>query len=776
VQGSYNTKADGIIHCERQFLFKEWIHWKSWHKTQPIHHIRRYFGIKIGIYFAFLGHITTWLLYASILGAAVMVYGISTLTTNRNPVAADVCGVPYAKYVNTSQGLVPPNSTTLYMCPLCDINCDFWYYQTACLSSRFSLLFDNGGTVFFAAFMSLWAVLFLEFWKRKQYRLQHEWDVLEYELVEETPRAQFLREIKKQIRRDPLTNEEIIPRRLLRYNHVFERYDIVQPQGRFVAKLIAAFSGLLLVAVVVLGIVFAVLIYRAAIALILYLPLSTIAGSYTGTGTNLFVLVTAALIQLVMIMIMNVIYKIIAVWLNNWELHRTQSEFEDSLVWKLYIFQFVNYYTSIFYIAFFKGNIVGYPGKYNRIGIIRLEECSTYGCFLELTIQLVIILCGKQILYQAIELGVPILKWFLARVKNFIRGKEDKDPVYARWERDYDLSAQPKFGLLPEYLELAVQYGFVTLFVAAFPLAPLFAFLNNVIEVRLDAYKYVVASRRAVPKRAEDIGAWYGILDVVSKLAVVTNACLIAFTSDFIPQLVYKHSSFSPESCARYNWPSCSVGQEFVGLGGFLDFRLQEFSIESIFDEIRGCSLKDPGCRGQQVVPRIDVYSLRAVRQDPGREEVEELPYLFLPFLNVTCLSDRLSNETLQRIAGMKDIPMDFELSYSDITPEVADIPDVYQNAVYCVNSATKCSFRGYGNTGPGGRIPYENSLVIIGRLAFILAFEHVIFVLVAVIAIIIPDIPKRVKDEIRREKILAQTAKVTIMQKDGPSSGTLHH
>ena len=44
------------------------------------------------------------------------------------------------------------------------------------------------------------------------------------------------------------------------------------------------------------------------------------------------------------------------VLLVNWlELHRTQSEFEDSLVWKLYIFQFVNYYTSIFYIAFFKG-------------------------------------------------------------------------------------------------------------------------------------------------------------------------------------------------------------------------------------------------------------------------------------------------------------------------------------------------------------------------------------------------------------------------------------
>ena len=37
------------------------------------------------------------------------------------------------------------------------------------------------------------------------------------------------------------------------------------------------------------------------------------------------------------------------------ELHRTTTEYEDSLITKLYIFQFVNFYASIFYIAFFRG-------------------------------------------------------------------------------------------------------------------------------------------------------------------------------------------------------------------------------------------------------------------------------------------------------------------------------------------------------------------------------------------------------------------------------------
>lgn len=54
-------------------------------------------------------------------------------------------------------------------------------------------------------------------------------------------------------------------------------------------------------------------------------------------------------------------------YLTELELLRTQTEFEDSLTLKIYLFQFVNYYTSIFYIAFLKGKFVGYPSKYNRL-------------------------------------------------------------------------------------------------------------------------------------------------------------------------------------------------------------------------------------------------------------------------------------------------------------------------------------------------------------------------------------------------------------------------
>ena len=63
-----------------------------------------------------------------------------------------------------------------------------------------------------------------------------------------------------------------------------------------------------------------------------------------------------------------------------------------------------------------------------------------------------------------------------------------------QWERDYALVKNDELGLFNEYLEMVIQFGFVTLFVAAFPLAPFFALLNNVIEIRLDANKFTCRS------------------------------------------------------------------------------------------------------------------------------------------------------------------------------------------------------------------------------------------------------------------------------------------
>lgn len=76
---------------------------------------------------------------------------------------------------------------------------------------------------------------------------------------------------------------------------------------------------------------------------------------------------------------------------------------------------------------------------------------------------------------------------------------------------------------MPPHLSAVLQFGFITIFVAAFPLAPLFALLNNWVEIRLDAHKFACEYRRPVAERAQNIGVWFNILEALSHLSVIAN-------------------------------------------------------------------------------------------------------------------------------------------------------------------------------------------------------------------------------------------------------------
>ena len=54
-------------------------------------------------------------------------------------------------------------------------------------------------------------------------------------------------------------------------------------------------------------------------------------------------------------------------------------------------------------------------------------------------------------------------------------------------------------------------------------LAPLFALINNAIELRLDAWKFLSKYKRPIPFKAADIGIWGDILSGVSYFALLTN-------------------------------------------------------------------------------------------------------------------------------------------------------------------------------------------------------------------------------------------------------------
>ena len=89
---------------------------------------------------------------------------------------------------------------------------------------------------------------------------------------------------------------------------------------------------------------------------------------------------------------------------------------------------------------------------------------------------------------------------------------------------------------------MVIQFGFLTLFTIVFPLGPFFALLNNVFEIRVDAINYLTDLKRPLSKRAQDIGVWIPIIDAISKIGIITNGFMIAFTSDIIERLTYTYA------------------------------------------------------------------------------------------------------------------------------------------------------------------------------------------------------------------------------------------
>uniref|UniRef100_A0A3B4BAW0 Anoctamin n=1 Tax=Periophthalmus magnuspinnatus TaxID=409849 RepID=A0A3B4BAW0_9GOBI len=262
-------------------------------------------------------------------------------------------------------------------------------------------------------------------------------------------------------------------------------------------------------------------------------------------------------------------------------MHRTQSDYEDMFTLKVFIFQFVNFYSSPVYIAFFKGS--------HRLVVVSWS-CFDSGCLIELAQELLIIMVGKQIINNVQELVMKLKAWWQRR--SFRKGQdEEKKQEVPPWEQDYQLLVCE--GLFDEYLEMVLQFGFITVFVAACPLAPFFALVNNWVEIRLDAHKFVSEYRRPVAEQAQDIGIWFQILQLITHIAVVANAFLIAFTSSFLPRAYYR---FTRDS----------------SLHGFTNFTLA--NSPTVFTAIQNSTCKYPDIRDDHGKYRPEYFELLAVR------------------------------------------------------------------------------------------------------------------------------------------------------------------
>ncbi|CAL8350118.1 unnamed protein product [Merluccius merluccius] len=491
-------------------LRKKWARWSGLFARQPVRDVKCYFGEKVALYYLWLGWYTKLLVPAALLGLFVFLYGLAFF--NSNPLIKEVC------------------ESDIIMCPRCDgVRCKVWQLSETCTYAKVSHLFDNEGTVAFAMFMAIWATLFLEMWKRHRAAYVSKWKV--YDWCEE----------EEELILDIVNDTDCKPKH---FRHSYLR-----------SMLVLILVTVMLV--VIIGIAHAIIVFRVVAA-----PLLSDAGSweFIHDHANTVAVMLGAVLHYITIQIMTRVNRWVALKLCELEKTRSFTATERSFTVKMFTFQFFTLFSSLFYVAFFMGRINGHPGNYVRVaGRWRLEECHPSGCLTDLFIQMAVVMVLKQTLNNIFEFIVPWLKRCF-RMKTAKKLERKCGHCYRRtcrddsgsvepcdvcklrdWLSNYHLAATNAFSIFNEFLEMVVQFSFTTIFVAAFPLAPLLAFVNNIFEIRLDAIKMVTLERRLVPKKTNDIGIWTNVLESIGVLAVIANGLVIGVSSDFIPRLMYRY-------------------------------------------------------------------------------------------------------------------------------------------------------------------------------------------------------------------------------------------
>ncbi|CAH1392682.1 unnamed protein product [Nezara viridula] len=410
-------------------LQNEWV--CSFLRSQPLDKICNYFGVKIAMYFAWLGHYTTALIVPAVIGLAFSVgFGRGDQAT------------------------------------------------------------EDVGFVLFSFFNVLWFSIYLEAWKRYCAELAYRWGTLDQrdELLVE-PRPLFSGSLEV----SPVTG------RLEATYPAWKRYVF----RYFVTVPVIAFC---------LIIVF--------IVMMLNLKLQDWWDRQIEARGYAFCLSYVPKIMLAVgITLLDEAYYKVACWLNDKENYRLETKYENHLIVKVALFQFVNSFLSLFYIAFY------------------LQDQE------KLKEQLAALLIARQVIGNLKESALPYFmeqvrlakmsfEMFGALSPSEAQNNPEKSTNGNRniSQAELESSLFKYDGTFADHLEMFIQLGYVVLFSSAFPLAALCALINNLVEMRSDAFKLCFIFQRPFGQRVPNIGTWQNAMEVMGLIAVLVNCALIGLS------------------------------------------------------------------------------------------------------------------------------------------------------------------------------------------------------------------------------------------------------
>jgi len=390
--------------------------------------------------------------------------------------------------------------------------------------------------VLFCALIVTWSTLFLENWKRAQSMWAHDWGM-----------------------NGLGTKEQPMPGFDGKWDPVLEVmvYDVENTGDRSKRLYCSA-----LVTFLCIGFTAGIMLFFVALNWILTVQIGAPGGMMVG------------IVNSMSIVGLNSVFKELAASFTTWENHRTETEFQDALIIKCVIFQFVASFFSMYIVGFLKPwSVVGHPAGtnpfspaiesnqiYQYFGACSCREyipadcynstvctdafctnlpvlqcaCTKHACQDDVGSLLATLFISQLLIGNVMEIVVPkIVFYFKEKLKMRDDGTDEFEPPAEREAKMPNYQEFVYAGIFDDYNELALQFGFVTLFASNFPMIGAFAFINNIVEIRSDAYKFCHVYRRPDPKPCETIGTWYSVLELLTFAAVTTNCANVFLVSDF---------------------------------------------------------------------------------------------------------------------------------------------------------------------------------------------------------------------------------------------------
>eukprot|EP00741_Cyanophora_paradoxa_P020930 tig00021319_g20206.t1 len=360
---------------------------------------------------------------------------------------------------------------------------------------------------FYCSFLMIWGTIFTEGWKRRQAELAFLWGTFQEETADSIESEITGAEESALLVPDPKRRGSVVAGGSTRGRREENVVDLMERAGdlfkRKLGRRVASWALLLtLLAVSMLSFVFCLWFEDVV-------------------GKDSWLVRLPAITYVVALTLFRNLYVYAVDLTNKWELHSSIDEANNQHVMKLFTFDFVAWFLGPMYIAFVRQDLHSLEYLVSTTLISKQIIQNVMENVFPLASVMMKGAAAAREQAAAVAAGKKCDDVAVPKAEDLAREAAQESPALVQYRMD------PYDDTIADYLEMAVQFGHVVLFAPAFPLSAACALINNVIELRTDAFKLLTGHRRPEANRVDGIGSWLYVLEFMGTAAVVSNVGLI---------------------------------------------------------------------------------------------------------------------------------------------------------------------------------------------------------------------------------------------------------